>query len=398
MRRAARRSRLLAQRRQRWSRRVSGVASGVVVMSGLLAGVSPGVASAATGLSLGAPTPSGSGYWLVTAEGAVYSFGGAQYYGGMNGTPITAPITGLVASPSGKGYWLIGRDGAVYAFGDAQFYGTPGSVGATLSSPVVAGAAVSAGGTTGATGPTGATGTTGAAGATGATGAAGPTGPTGAIGPIGPMGLVGPTGAPGPTGATGATGAQGVTGAAGATGATGPTGPTGSTGAPGPTGPVGITGATGATGPTGATGATGATGSSDYAEFYALMPGDNPSTVAAGADVQFPQIGVTSGSIFELTPSQFALATAGTYDVSFQVPVDEPGQLALALNGVILPYSVVGRATGNSQIVGEALVTAAAGDILEVQNPPGNPFALTVTPLSGGNMPSSASLIIRKLG
>ncbi len=165
----------------------------------------------------------------------------------------------------------------------------------------------------------------------------------------------------------------------------GPTGPTGSTGAPGPTGPVGITGATGATGPTGATGATGATGSSDYAEFYALMPGDNPSTVAAGADVQFPQIGATSGSIFELTPSQFALATAGTYDVSFQVPVDEPGQLALALNGVILPYSVVGRATGSTQIVGEALVTAAAGDILEVQNPPGNPFALTVTPFSGGN-------------
>ena len=376
MRRAARRNRLLAFRRQRWSRRVSGVASGVVVMSGLLAGVSPGVASAATGLSLGAPTPSGSGYWLVTAEGAVYAFGGARYYGGMNGTPITAPITGLVASPSGKGYWLIGRDGAVYAFGDAQFYGTPGSVGATLSSPVVAGAAVSAGGTTGATGATGAT------------------GPTGAIGPMGPMGLVGPTGAPGATGATGPTGATGSQGATGPAGITGATGPTGTPGVTGPTGAIGATGATGATGP------TGATGSGDFAEFYALMPPDNAATVAPGTDVQFPNDGPASlGSISRTNSSTFDLGSVGTYDVSFQVSVSEAGQLELMLNGAAVTYSVVGRATGTTQIVGEALVqVTSAPASLEVRNPAGNSTALTITTLAGGTMPSSASLIIRKLG
>jgi len=83
----------------------------------------------------------------VTQGGAVYAFGSANYYGGMNTTTLSAPIVGLVAIPDGKGYWLIGQDGAVYAFGDAQFYGTPGSVGASLQSPVVGIAAVPGAGT-----------------------------------------------------------------------------------------------------------------------------------------------------------------------------------------------------------------------------------------------------------
>jgi hypothetical protein len=29
-----------------------------------------------------APTPSGRGYWLTAADGAVFGYGDAQYYGG----------------------------------------------------------------------------------------------------------------------------------------------------------------------------------------------------------------------------------------------------------------------------------------------------------------------------
>jgi hypothetical protein len=138
-----------------------------------------------------------------------------------------------------------------------------------------------------------------------------------------------------------------------------------------------------------------------YADFFALMPGDNAATVAPGAAVEFPQDGpITPGgpiSRFGVSPSEFVLNLAGTYQVLFQVSVDEAGQLVLFLNGVELAYTVVGRATGTSQIVGMALVQAPAASVLSVHNPAGNPAALTITPVAGGNAPVSAHLVITML-
>ncbi|WP_305474240.1 collagen-like protein [Bacillus sp. EB600] len=201
----------------------------------------------------------------------------------------------------------------------------------------------------------------------------------------------GPRGAIGPRGATGATGPQGPVGA---TGATGPQGPVGATGATGPQGPVGATGATGATGPQGPAG-----GVLAFADFFALMPPDNAATVAPGTDVSFPQDGPTSGTDITRTgPSTFNLSEIGTYQVLFQVSVTEPGQLILTLNGADLAYTVVGRATGTSQIVGMALVTTTSiNSILTVRNPAGESTALTITPLAGGTRPVSAHLVITRL-
>jgi hypothetical protein len=137
----------------------------------------------------------------------------------------------------------------------------------------------------------------------------------------------------------------------------------------------------------------------DFADFFALMPGDNAATVAVGGDVEFPQDGPTSGAgIARIGPSIFNLATIGTYQVMFQVSVDEGGQLILTLNGADLAYTVAGRATGTSQIVGMALVTTTVvNSILTVRNPAGNSTALTITPLAGGTRPSSAHLVITRL-
>jgi hypothetical protein len=88
----------------------------------------------------------------------------------------------------------------------------------------------------------------------------------------------------------------------------------------------------------------------------------------------------------------FTLVTAGTYEVSFKVSVDEAGQLEITLNNAILPYTIVGRATGTSLIEETALVTATAGDTLSVLNPAGNAAALTVTPIAGGASTASESL------
>ena len=91
------------------------------------------------------------------------------------------------------------------------------------------------------------------------------------------------------------------------------------------------------------------------------MPGDNAATVGAGGDVDFPQNGPTSGGgIFRATADSFNLSAIGIYQVLFQVSVSEAGQLILTLNGNDLDYTVVGRATGTSQIVGMALVQTSA--------------------------------------
>ena len=129
------------------------------------------------------------------------------------------------------------------------------------------------------------------------------------------------------------------------------------------------------------------------------MPPDNAATVAAGSPVLFPQDGPQAGGIVRVDSSTFLLPDIGTYRVAFSVSVTEAGQLALTLNSVLLSYTVYGRATGTSQIAGEAFVTTTAlNSILAVVNPAGNTPALTITPVAGGTHPVAASLTIEKLG
>ncbi len=137
----------------------------------------------------------------------------------------------------------------------------------------------------------------------------------------------------------------------------------------------------------------------NYADFYALMPPDNAATVAPGTDVSFPQDGPNSGSgIARSGPDSFNLAEIGTYQVLFQVSVTEAGQLILTLNGEDLAYTVVGRATGTSQIVGMAIVeTTVMNSVLTVRNPEGTAAALTITPLAGGTRSVSAHLVITQI-
>ena len=184
----------------------------------------------------------------------------------------------------------------------------------------------------------------------------------------------------------------------GDTGPAGPQGPAGATGPIGPQGPVGPQGPAGDTGAQGPQGLPG--GVLSYADFYALMPPDNSATVAPGTDVSFPQNGpIANTNIGRLGPSSFNLGPIGTYQILFQVSVTEAGQLLLTLNGQDLAYTVAGRATGTSQIIGMAVVTTTAvNSVLTVRNSAGNAAALTITPLAGGTRPVSAHLVITQLG
>ena len=82
-----------------------------------------------------ASTPDGKGYWQAASDGGVFAYGDAVFYGSHGGSPLNEPIVGMAATPDGKGYWLVASDGGVFAYGDAVFYGSHG--GSPLNEPIV---------------------------------------------------------------------------------------------------------------------------------------------------------------------------------------------------------------------------------------------------------------------
>jgi len=78
-------------------------------------------------------------------------------------------------------------------------------------------------------------------------------------------------------------------------------------------------------------------------------------------------------SITRLTSSTFNLAFIGIYEITFQISINEAAQLVIVINGTELNYTVVGRATGTNQIIGNSLITTTIPkSILSINNPIGS--------------------------
>ena len=71
-----------------------------------------------------AMTPDRKGYWEVASDGGVFAFGNAHPYGSMRGKPLAEPVVGMAPTANGKGYWEVASDGGVFSFGDARFFGS----------------------------------------------------------------------------------------------------------------------------------------------------------------------------------------------------------------------------------------------------------------------------------
>ena len=75
------------------------------------------------------------GYWVATAQGGVYAYGGAGFYGAASAFRLNSPIITITSTSDGNGYWQVGADGGIFTFGDAQFFGSTGNI--HLNLPVV---------------------------------------------------------------------------------------------------------------------------------------------------------------------------------------------------------------------------------------------------------------------
>jgi hypothetical protein len=90
-----------------------------------------------------AAAPDSGGYWFVARDGGVFAFGDVGFAGSLPQYATVSDIVGMAADPDGSGYWLVGADGGVYAF-DAAYHGSlPGS--GVTASDVVAIAATATG-------------------------------------------------------------------------------------------------------------------------------------------------------------------------------------------------------------------------------------------------------------
>ena len=83
------------------------------------------------------PTKSGNGYWVLDDTGRVFPYGDARWFGNANPTRLVAgeQATSLSRTLSGNGYWVFTNRGRVLTFGDAVSYGDVASV--PLNGPVL---------------------------------------------------------------------------------------------------------------------------------------------------------------------------------------------------------------------------------------------------------------------
>ncbi len=90
------------------------------------------------------PTVDGHGYWVAMFDGTVFAYGDADP--SIQGYTV-APgryVVGAARTADGQGLWVLQSDGGVFSFGDARFYGSTGAT--RLNRPVVGMAATPDGG------------------------------------------------------------------------------------------------------------------------------------------------------------------------------------------------------------------------------------------------------------
>ena len=91
-----------------------------------------------------AATRNGGGYWLVTRDGGIFSFGDAHFFGSTGNVHLAQPIVGMAADPASRGLLVLSAlDGGVFSF-HAPFFGSTGNF--ALAQPIVGMAATRDGG------------------------------------------------------------------------------------------------------------------------------------------------------------------------------------------------------------------------------------------------------------
>jgi hypothetical protein len=149
----------------------------------------------------------------------------------------------------------------------------------------------------------------------------------------------------------------------------GPVGPPGPTGDTGPAGETGLPGPQGPAGPQGPPGLPGETQAVAFGSFFhqadilsATVPGD--------ADLPFFNNGATLDIDHFPGSTTFVVFDAGVYAIDYHVSVisGEGSQVAVAVNGLVVPDSAVDVLTSPGQVGGSLMLSLNAGDVVTLRN------------------------------
>ena len=79
------------------------------------------------------------GYWLSAADGGMFAFGDAPYFGSLPGTGLCKPphAERIVPTETGKGYWIVADDGSIWSYGNAKPMGSIKDLNLPRFAPIV---------------------------------------------------------------------------------------------------------------------------------------------------------------------------------------------------------------------------------------------------------------------
>ena len=87
----------------------------------------------------------------------------------------------------------------------------------------------------------------------------------------------------------------------------------------------------------------------------------------------------------------------GAYHVTWQVPINEPAQLGITVDGIVVASTITGRATGTVQLTGTAIVRiTSAGSLLGLRNV--GDVAFTVSSNAGGISQTTSHMVVVRVG
>jgi BclA C-terminal domain len=116
------------------------------------------------------------------------------------------------------------------------------------------------------------------------------------------------------------------------------------------------------------------------------------------AAVNFDMNGVLSAGITHAPGGAgITLVGSGTYEVTFSVSGTEPNQMALFVNGTVVPGTIYASGAGTQQNSGQAIVTIAAGGVLTLRNHTSSAAVGLAAPIGGTQASTNASVAITKL-
>ena len=72
----------------------------------------------------GAITSQCDGYWLLGADGGIFTFGSARFHGSLSGVISGNSARSILPLPDGSGYWILTRSGKIYALGNCAYLGS----------------------------------------------------------------------------------------------------------------------------------------------------------------------------------------------------------------------------------------------------------------------------------